>query len=41
MDATLTAVLVELARSGEENDGRETERPRRMLNITPDTGRLL
>ena len=25
----------------DENDNRETERPKRMLNITPDTGRLL
>ena len=41
MDATLTALLDELARFGEDNDARETERPRRMLNITPDTGRLL
>ena len=41
MDATLTALLDELARFGEDNDTRETERPRRMLNITPDTGRLL
>ena len=41
MDATLTALLDELARFGSENDARETERPRRMLNITPDTGRLL
>ncbi len=41
MDETLTALLDELARFGDDNDARETERPRRMLNITPDTGRLL
>src|SRR5262245_62364164 len=41
MDQPLLALLDELARFGSENDARETERPRRMLNITPDTGRLL
>ena len=41
IDATLSALLDELARFGEDNDARETERPKRMLNITPDTGRLL
>jgi len=41
MDSTLTLLLEELARFGQDNDARETERPRRMLNITPDTGRLL
>ena len=41
MDDSLAALLDELARFGEDNDARETERPRRMLNITPDTGRLL
>jgi len=41
MDDTLLALLDELARYGANNDARETERPRRMLNITPDTGRLL
>jgi predicted O-methyltransferase YrrM len=41
MDRALVAFLDELARFGEENDARETERPKRMLNITPDTGRLL
>jgi predicted O-methyltransferase YrrM len=41
MDDTLLALLDELARYGADNDARETERPRRMLNITPDTGRLL
>ena len=41
MDRALLTLLDELARFGEENDARETARPRRMLNITPDTGRLL
>jgi predicted O-methyltransferase YrrM len=41
MDTALTALLDELARFGDDNDARETERPKRMLNITPDTGRLL
>ncbi len=41
MDATLLALLDELWQAGDDNDARETERPRRMLNITPDTGRLL
>jgi predicted O-methyltransferase YrrM len=41
MDPALTILLDELARFGKDNDARETERPKRMLNITPDTGRLL
>ena len=41
MDDALLALLDELARLGADNDARETERPKRMLNITPDTGRLL
>src|SRR5215207_9580158 len=41
MDPALLALLDELAAFGRENDGRETARARRMLNITPDTGRLL
>ena len=41
MDNTLIALLDDLARFGAENDARETERPKRMLNITRDTGRLL
>ncbi len=41
MDHALVAFLDELARFGDENDARETERAKRMLNITPDTGRLL
>jgi predicted O-methyltransferase YrrM len=41
MDETLLALLEKLARTGEDNDARETARPKRMLNITRDTGRLL
>jgi predicted O-methyltransferase YrrM len=41
VDPALTALLDELARFGEANDSRETDRARKMLNITPDTGRLL
>jgi predicted O-methyltransferase YrrM len=41
MDGALLALLEKLAVLGEDNDARETARPRRMLNITRDTGRLL
>jgi predicted O-methyltransferase YrrM len=41
MDAALLGLLDELHRFGQDNDAVHTERPRRMLNITPDTGRLL
>jgi predicted O-methyltransferase YrrM len=41
MDSALTILLDELASFGEANDARENERTKRMLNITPDTGRLL
>ena len=41
MDETLLALLDELARFGRPTSARETKRPRRMLNITPATGRLL
>src|SRR2546422_11082450 len=37
----LLMFLEKLAKIGEDNDARETARPRRMLNITRDTGRLL
>lgn len=37
----LQALKDELARFGADNDARETERSRRMLNITPDTGEFL
>jgi len=41
MDDVLLELLEKLAKFGEDNDTRETERPKRMLNITRDTGRLL
>jgi len=41
VSATLQALKEELARHGAANDARETERGRRMLNITADTGELL
>lgn len=41
MDQALAAFLDDLARFGGGNDSRETERAKRMLNITPETGRLL
>ncbi|TAK50837.1 MAG: methyltransferase domain-containing protein [Betaproteobacteria bacterium] len=41
MDAALTQLLDELERFGRENDARNAERPRRMLNITRDTGEFL
>lgn len=41
MDRAQLELLEKLARLGEDNDARETARPKRMLNITRDTGRLL
>jgi len=41
VDDALLGLLEKLAKLGEDNDARETARPRRMLNITRDTGRLL
>jgi predicted O-methyltransferase YrrM len=41
VDDALLGLLENLARFGEDNDARETARPRRMLNITRETGRLL
>jgi predicted O-methyltransferase YrrM len=41
VEPRLLAFLDELWQAGDDNDARETERPRRMLNITPDTGRFL
>ena len=41
MDARVLELLDRLAAFGADNDARETARPKRMLNITPDTGRLL
>jgi len=37
----LRALLDELAEFGRQNDERETERDRRLLNITPETGQFL
>jgi predicted O-methyltransferase YrrM len=41
MNHTLLEFLEQLAKFGEDNDAHETARPKRMLNITRDTGRLL
>jgi predicted O-methyltransferase YrrM len=41
MTASLQALLSELERFGEANDNATAERPRRMLNITRDTGEFL
>jgi predicted O-methyltransferase YrrM len=41
VDDSLLTLLEKLAAFGDENDSRETARPKRMLNVTPDTGRLL
>jgi predicted O-methyltransferase YrrM len=38
---SLDALLAELERFGADNDAATSERPRRMLNITRDTGELL
>jgi predicted O-methyltransferase YrrM len=41
VDDALATLKAELERSGEVNDGATNERPRRMLNITRDTGEFL
>jgi predicted O-methyltransferase YrrM len=41
MDLTLRTFLADLAELGRQNDARETERGKRLLNITPETGELL
>ena len=41
MNDTLLRFLEKLGKFGEDNDAHETARPKRMLNITRDTGRLL
>jgi predicted O-methyltransferase YrrM len=41
MDEKLSAFLQELSTFGAENDGAQTDRANKMLNIAPDTGRLL
>jgi len=40
-ESALFRLLEDLAALGQDNDARETERARRMLNITPETGRFL
>jgi predicted O-methyltransferase YrrM len=41
VDAKLKALLTELYNAGEANDEKETDRSRKMLNITPETGEFL
>ena len=41
MDNRLEAIMTELEQFGKDNDGSVTERPRKMLNITRDTGEFL
>ncbi len=41
MDTSLRVLLDELAEFGRANDAENADRPRRMLNITPDTGEFL
>ncbi|MEZ5439839.1 MAG: O-methyltransferase [Lysobacteraceae bacterium] len=41
MNAALQTLLTQLERFGQDNDRAITERPRRMLNITRDTGEFL
>ncbi len=41
MDEQLLELLDRLTRFGAEHDASEIDRSRKMLNITPDTGRLL
>ncbi|PYJ34889.1 MAG: methyltransferase [Verrucomicrobia bacterium] len=41
MTESLESLLLELEHFGEQNDRATTERPRRMLNITRDTGEFL
>ena len=41
MSELLAALLAELEQFGRSNDAATTDRPRRMLNITRDTGEFL
>ncbi len=41
MNEQVRQVLAELERAGQEHDARETEHGRKMLNLEPDTARLL
>ena len=41
MDERVTALLMEIAQQGKEHDARETDYSKRMLNLDPDTARLV
>ena len=41
MNAQIRELLTELERKGRENDARETDRSRKMLNLQPETARLM
>lgn len=41
MDAVLRELLAELETFGQENDARETDRSKRMLNLEPDTAHFI
>ncbi|HEX6780168.1 MAG TPA: class I SAM-dependent methyltransferase [Ktedonobacterales bacterium] len=41
MDASLSALLAELEEAGRLNDEREPERSKKMLNLEPETARLI
>jgi len=41
MDERIAAVLAEIAQQGREHDARETDYSKRMLNLDPDTARLV
>jgi len=41
MDATLAGLLDEIAQSGRAHDEHEASHDRRMLNLEPDTARLV
>ena len=41
MDAQIRSLLNELERHGRENDARQTDRSRKMLNLQPETARLV
>lgn len=41
MDQTIAMLLAEMERHGREHDARETQHSRKMLNLEPDTARLV
>src|ERR1700760_680326 len=41
MEAHLTALLAELEQQGRENDARESDHKKKMLNLEPHTARLV